>query len=133
MCENHFEGSKQTLVFDCPVPRCDTSIIGRYIDLKRHILKGHDPLVLNYEDPETGKNFIEQIEDAQSNQLKRRIEEEMVVTDGGQSPDAPRGFDRAVCDECGHVAYLPEDHPDGVVSCTDCGKGTLSREGKADV
>lgn len=52
--------------------------------------------------------------------LKQRIEDEMVV-------DPPRGFDQARCDDCGHVAYLPENHPDGVVSCTNCSEGVLSR------
>ena len=131
MSEDYFDGSIQTLVFDCPVPGCDVSIIGRYIALKRHLKVDHTIANL-YEDRETEKTYIDEVDDAQSEFLERRIENEMVVTDGGEDENEPCGFDRAVCSECGHVAYLPESHPDGVVSCTDCGEGVLNREVRAD-
>lgn len=65
-------------LFDCP--ECETSIIGKYSDLLKHVRDEH-PLAAKIVVDSDGKTVADRIKDAQKARLKDRINEEMVVND----------------------------------------------------
>lgn len=70
----------KTQILECPVEDCDVKIIGRYRELLAHVRTQH-PLESRAVVRDDGQTYVEQIKEAQQDQLAERIQKEMVVDD----------------------------------------------------